>query len=78
MEPSSDNDGNPQQCGKTDVVFKSLLRRMPGYHAVAHLYHGVVRKCGAGVTGTDFNIFNLGYVNKRKQNRLATSWKASF
>lgn len=26
MEPSSDNDDNPQQCGETDAVSKSLLR----------------------------------------------------
>lgn len=26
MEPSSDNDGNPQQCGETGTVAKSLLR----------------------------------------------------
>lgn len=25
MEPSSDNDGNPLQCGETDTVVKSLL-----------------------------------------------------
>ena len=25
MEPSSDNDDNPQQCGETDAVSKSLL-----------------------------------------------------
>jgi len=50
-----------------------ITSRMPGCHVVVHLYHVVVRKCGAGVTDTDFNIFNLGYVNKRKQNRLATS-----
>lgn len=26
MKPSNDNDGNPQQCGETDTVSKSLLR----------------------------------------------------
>ena len=26
---------------------------------------------------TGINIFNLGYVNKCKKNRLATAWKAS-